>query len=74
MQVVFQFERLKAARLKKNMTQEELAEHCGSSDRYIRDLEKGRKINPSADLICQIASALDIPMEALFGAGREEEL
>ena len=74
MQTVFQYERLKEARLKKNLTQEELAERCGSSDRYIRDLEKGRKVNPSADLVCQIASALDIPMEALFGAGQEEIL
>ena len=72
MQVVFQYERLKEARLKKNLTQEELAERCGSSDRYIRDLEKGRKINPSADLVCQIASALDIPMETLFEARRED--
>ena len=73
MQVVFQFERLKAARLKKNMTQEELAERCGSSDRYIRDLETGRKIHPSAAVICQIASILEIPMEALFDPGQEEE-
>jgi len=73
MQVVFQFERLKTARLKKNMTQEELAERCGSSDRYIRDLEKGRKVHPSAAVVCQIASALEIPMEALFDPGQEEE-
>ena len=72
MQVIFQYERLKAARQKKNMTQEELAERCGSSDRYIRDLEKGRKVNPSADLVCQIASALDITMETLFATGQEE--
>lgn len=74
MQVVFQYERLKEARLKKNLTQEELAERCGSSDRYIRDLEKGRKVNPSADLVCQIASVLEIPMEALFDPGQEEEI
>ena len=74
MQVVFQYERLKEARLKKNLTQEELAERCGSSDRYIRDLEKGRKVNPSADLVCQIASVVEIPMAALFDPGQEEEL
>ena len=74
MQVVFQYERLKEARLKKNLTQEELAERCGSSDRYIRDLEKGRKVHPSATVVCQIASVLEIPMEALFDPGQEEEL
>ena len=73
MQAVFQYERLKEARRNKNMTQEELAERCGSSDRYIRDLEKGRKVHPSAEVICQIASALEIPMEALIEAGQEEE-
>lgn len=72
MQAYFRYQKLKETRMKKNLTQEELAERCGSSDRYIRDLEKGRKKHPSADLVCQIASALDIPMEALFEPGREE--
>lgn len=72
MQVVFQYERLKEARLKKNLTQEDLAERCGSSDRYIRDLEKGRKIHPSAEVICQLASVLEIPMEALMEVGQED--
>lgn len=74
MQVVFQYERLKEARRKKNMTQEELAERCGSSDRYIRDLEKGRKVHPSAELIFQIAAALEISVETLMENGREEIL
>ena len=72
MQVVFQYERLKEARLKKNLTQEELAERCGSSDRYIRDLEKGRKVHPSAAVICQLASVLEVSVEALFDTEQED--
>ena len=66
MQVVFRFDRLKEARRNKNLTQEELAERCGSSDRYIRDLETGRKVHPSATVVYQIASVLEIPVETLF--------
>ena len=67
MQVIFYSELLKEARLKKNMTQEELAECCNSSDRYIRDLENGKKVHPSADMLYRIASTLEIPMDALVG-------
>ena len=73
MQVVFRFDRLKKARLKKKMTQEVLAEQCNTSDRYIRDLEKGRKMHPSAAVVCQIASVLEIPMETLHDPRQEDE-
>ncbi len=61
MQVTFRHERLKEARMKKNMTQEMLAECCNTSDRYIRDLERGRK------------SHLEIPMEELVDMEQEKE-
>ncbi len=71
MQAVFHYERIKQERLKRKWTQEELAYNCGSSDRYIRDLENGRKLHPSADMICRIASALEIPMETLYVEAEE---
>ena len=73
MQVVFRFDRMKKARLKKKMTQEVLAERCNTSDRYIRDLEKGRKMQPSAAVVCLIASVLEIPMETLLAPRQEDE-
>lgn len=71
MQVIFRFDRLKEARQKKNMTQEELAERCNSSDRYIRDLESGKKRHPSAAMVFQIASTLGISAETLVDIKQE---
>ena len=73
MQVIFHSRRLKEARLLKKMTQETLAERCNTSDRYIRDLEQGRKTHPSAKMLCLLASSLDIPMEELVDITPEED-
>ena len=40
MRVVFRSDQLKRARLRKKLTQEDLAAQCNTSDRYIRDLER----------------------------------
>lgn len=72
MQVTFRHERLREARNKKNMTQEMLAECCNTSDRYIRDLERGRKSHPSAEMLFLLASSLEIPMEALVDMEQED--
>ena len=74
MQAVFCSHRLKQARLQKNITQEQLAEACQTSDRYIRDLECGRKSHPSAEVVCLLASTLDIPMTELMAVRPEEDL
>lgn len=73
MRVIFRCKRLKEARLQKKLTQETLAERCNTSDRYIRDLEQGRKSHPSAEMLCLLASSLDIPMEELVDVTQEEE-
>ena len=73
MQVTFRHERLKEARMKKNMTQEMLAECCNTSDRYIRDLERGRKSHPSAEMLFLLAANLEIPMEELVDMEQEKE-
>ena len=54
------------------MTQEELAEKAGISSRYLRALESGQKNNPSASLLCRLALALGVPMDALMDVSGEE--
>ena len=54
------------------MTQEELAEKAGISSRYLRALESGQKNNPSASLLCRLALALGVPMDALMVVSGEE--
>lgn len=73
MQVKFRSDLLKRARLKKRLTQEDLAAQCNTSDRYIRDLECGRKSRPSAEMLCLLAASLEIPMEDLVDVIPEEE-
>ena len=43
-----------------------LAELCNTSERYLRDLEAGRKNNPSAALVFQFSDILDVPMHELM--------
>ena len=69
----FNADKLRAARANRNMTQEMLAERCDTTDRYIRDLEAGRKDMPSAALVCRFSLALDVPMESLMDIVQEEE-
>ena len=65
-------EKFHDARIKRNMTQEELAEKAGISSRYLRALESGQKNNPSASLLCRLALALGVPMDALMDVSGEE--
>ena len=62
----FDAQKLRAARMNRQMTQESLAEQCNTTDRYIRDLETGRKNMPSAALVCRLSLALDVSMESLM--------
>ena len=73
MMAKFNADKLRAARANRNMTQEMLAERCNTTDRYIRDLEAGRKDMPSAALVCRFSLALDVPMESLMDIVQEEE-
>ena len=69
----FDAQKLRAARVNRQMTQESLAEQCNTTDRYIRDLETGRKNMPSATLVCRLSLALDVPMESLMEITQEKE-
>lgn len=52
-------------RLKRRMTQEQLAEAAGLSPSYISQIESGRK-NIGMEGLNKVATALDLPIEQLF--------
>lgn len=66
MSVKLNGEKLKKLREERNITQEALAELAEMGDRYVRDLESGRKSNPSAALLYRISDALGVSMEELL--------
>jgi transcriptional regulator with XRE-family HTH domain len=65
-------ERLKAARLERNMTVAELAEASMLSKGFISQVESGRS-NPSLASLQRIASALGVPLAALWGEAKSRE-
>ena len=66
MTVLFRYDILRQRRKELGLTQEVLAELCGCSPRYLRNLETGKKRNPSAILVRRIAFVLQIPVEELL--------
>ena len=68
----FNYERFRTVREKTQTSQSTLAEQAGTTDRYIRDLETGRKKNPSAVLLCQLCGELGVPMESLMDIHEEK--
>ncbi len=57
---------LKIARIKKNLTQVELAERVGVTSKYLSQLETGTAKNPSKSLMEKLAEALDSTVQVLF--------
>jgi len=58
--------RLQAMRKDMQITSSTLAEKVNTTVRCIRDLEKGRKSNPSALVLYNISRALGVSMEYLI--------
>lgn len=58
--------RLKAARNKSGLNQEELAKRVGSSKGYISELETNQDIRPSADLVMKLAEEVGTTVEFLM--------
>ncbi len=58
-------ERLKHCRMRKGLSQEQLAEKCGLHPTYIGQVERGEK-NATIESIWKIANALELPLEVLF--------
>jgi len=63
----------------KGLTQAELAEKLGTAQYVITNYERGER-RPSADMLPDIAKALEVPLGALYGMngvggpGREERV
>lgn len=57
---------LKIARIKKRLTQKELADIVGVSRDYIASLENGRAANPNIELMKRLSLALDVTITELF--------
>lgn len=66
MLVSFDGKKLHAARKKQSLSQAGIAERADTSIRYVRDLEKGKKDNPSAVMVCRFSTVLGIQMEDLM--------
>ena len=63
-------EKIRAARIKKNLTQKQLGDKCGMADSAIRRYESGRG-NPTLDTVGRIAEALDLELRDLVLYGEE---
>ena len=59
-------QKLKQTRIDRNLTVEFVAEQGNTTERYLRDLESGRKFNPSAAILFGIAQSLSVSMEDLI--------
>ena len=73
MVIVFNAERFKKERIKHHISQRSLAYEAETSERYVRDLEKGYKTNPSAEKLFRISKALSVPMNDLMTVVEGEE-
>lgn len=57
--------KIKEIRLKRNLTQEELAKLSGISKSYIGDLERNEK-EPTISILCRLAEVLQVDIKDLF--------
>lgn len=57
--------RIRKARERRNMTQEQLGEKCSLSTAHIGHIERGTR-TPSIDALCSIATALNVSIDSLL--------
>ncbi len=72
MEVHFDYRKFKELRIEMEITQFQLAELSGTSDRYIRAMEAGHKTNPSAILLFRAGLVLNQPVEAFMSFVMED--
>lgn len=60
MQAKFNGQKVRTLRKMKKLSQAMLAEQGDTSERYIRDLERGQKRNPSASVVCSLSRELGL--------------
>ena len=73
MLVRFDSKKFLTIRKKKDYTQAQVAEGADTTVRYVREMEKGRKTNPSAAMVYRLSAVLQVPMEALMTEQQEDE-
>jgi transcriptional regulator with XRE-family HTH domain len=59
--------KLKALRMKKNKSLQQVADAVGASKNHIWDLETGKSRNPSIELLTKLAKALGVSVADLIG-------
>lgn len=57
---------LRKLRTDRGLSQAELGAKAGVTDAYIAQLEKGKKSNPSLDVLKRLANALGVPVTELL--------
>ena len=57
--------RIQSARKDAHMTQDDLADKCGCTSKYVSNIETGKK-TPSLDLLTNISSALEVTVDSLL--------
>jgi len=67
-------DRLRQLRKQRRMNQTALAAAAGIDQRYLSDLERGHRTNPSREVIAALARALDVPVLDLAEAAWEGTL
>ena len=61
--IVFNIRKIRES---KNITAYKLAKETNLSLSYLTELENNKKINPTLQILCKIASALDVKVKDLF--------
>lgn len=59
--------KIKALRLKKNKSLQDVADDVGASKNHIWDLETGKSRNPSIDLLTKLAKCFGVSVADLIG-------
>ena len=66
-------QRIQKYRIRQNLTQEQVAERAGISQKHLSRIEQGYH-NPRFDMIIQLAAALNIPTDALARDLSEDDI
>lgn len=57
---------VKEVREMRGLSYEQLAQKSGVARSYIQRIESDDSVNPSARVLCKLATALDVPVEMIF--------
>ncbi len=58
--------KLRSARERKGWSQRQLADAAGVSQGAVNGIETGRRLRPTADVMCKLARAMGVKVESLM--------